>query len=126
MAVTGRPLRWLISLPDASARALRFQVLPQLLGIHVVGALVDVDEFGKRTSLRNRFRGGNECVRDGDDDIAGLTPAAISAKRRASVPLFTATACFGFAEGGKGLLEILDHRAADEARGAQRLLKHRR
>ena len=56
----------------------------------------------------------------------GFTPAAISAKRRASVPLLTATARFGVAERGKLFFKLLHHRAADEASGADYLLKNRR
>ena len=54
----------------------------------------------------------------------GFTPLAIRAKRRASVPLLTATECCGFAEGRECLLEFFDHRAADEAGGPQGFVKN--
>ena len=49
-----------------------------------------------------------------------MTPAAISAKRSASVPLLTRDAMLRLAEFGELLLKAFHHRAADEAGGAQR------
>ena len=46
-----------------------------------------------RSGLGNRFGGRDEGMRNRHHDIAGLNPAAISANRRASVPLLTPTAC---------------------------------
>ena len=38
--------------------------------IHVVGALVDVDEIGPRAGLGDRLGGRDERIRDRDDDVA--------------------------------------------------------
>ena len=43
---------------------------PPVCGIHVVGALVDIDEFGGRPGLGDGFGGGDERVRDGNDRVA--------------------------------------------------------
>jgi len=67
----------------------RLKVGLQLRRIHVVGSFVDVDEGYLPASLRNGFGGGDEGVRHRDDGVAFAMPAAISAKRRASVPLLT-------------------------------------
>src|SRR2546430_3975970 len=42
----------------------------QLLRIHVVGMLVDVDKFRQRARLRDSFGGRNKCVGNRDHDIA--------------------------------------------------------
>ena len=48
--------------------ALLFQVLPKLLGVHVVSALVDVHEIRDSAGLGDGFGGGDEGVRDGNGD----------------------------------------------------------
>ena len=64
---------------------LRFQILAQLLGIHVVSARVDIDKVRARSCLRDRFRGGDERMRNGEDDVARLElppPSEQTAARR--------------------------------------------
>ena len=87
-----------MSFPDLIRSALLFQILLEHFDGHVVGALVDVDELRKRAGLRDGFCGGNECVRHCEDNITGLTPQVIRAKRKASVPLLTAIEWLGVAE----------------------------
>ncbi len=85
MPPTRRPLRRLISFPAGIGRALLLQIFAQPLRVHVVGALVDVHKFRMRAGLRNGFGGGDEGVRHGDDDVAGLharAPSGRSAARR--------------------------------------------
>ena len=84
-AVTGRPLRRLISLPASSTVHCFFRYSREFCGIHVVRLLIDVDELRQRAGLRNRFRGGDESVRHGDHNVAGLhsgRPSGRSAERR--------------------------------------------
>src|SRR5260370_849254 len=47
------------------------QVFAKLVRIHGVGLFVNVDEYNLRPNLRNRFGGGNEGVRNGDNDVVG-------------------------------------------------------
>ena len=70
--MTGRLLRLLTSLPVARLDALLLEVLAQFLRIHVVGALVDVDELRQRAGLRNRFRRRDKGIRNSDGHIPWL------------------------------------------------------
>src|SRR5216683_3769189 len=95
--------------------ALSFQIPPQHGGIHVVRALVNVDEFRQSSRLRNRFCRGNKGVRYGDDDIAG--PHTTRQESEAEC-IRTAADCdrmFGATESSECFLKFLHHRAADKS-----------
>ena len=99
--------------------AFTFQVSPQLLRIHGVGALVDVHEIRPRAGLRDGFRGGDESVRHGHDRIARLhaggnqsKPQGIGAASHADALLRPAKLC-------KVPFEVFHHPSADESSSLQ-------
>src|SRR6266849_4367623 len=105
-------------------RAMVLQKVAQLLGIHVVGPLIDIDELGERTSLRNRFRRGDKSIRHRNDRTtfadarchqgkAQRVRAAVHADRK---PRLT--------ESRKRSLEFFDHWPADEHCRSQHSLKN--
>ena len=87
------------ALDQLAARAVELtallQVFAQLLRIHGVGARVNIHKVDQRTGLRDCFGRGNKGERDRHRQYRhGYTPAAINAKRNASVPLLTPTQYF--------------------------------
>ena len=88
-------------------------------GRHVAGALVDIDELRCRACLADRLYGRDEGMCHGDDGIAEAHARGHQREphRIGAVPDPNAIA--GAAVLGELLLEGLDFRAADEARGAQ-------
>ena len=79
MAVTARPLRLLMSRPSFCS-APGFEIGAQLDGIHVVGALVDIDELGERSRLRDGFGSRDEGMGNGYRHVARLTLRRRSAR----------------------------------------------
>src|SRR5580692_6295376 len=104
--------------------AILFQVLAQFQRVHVVGALVDVDEFGKSSSLRDSFRGGNEGVRHGYDNVAGLHPAGHNGETQRIGTAADGNAMACAAECRKCLFEIFDHRTTNESGSVQNLVEN--
>src|ERR1700732_1026009 len=99
-------------------------MLAESFGIHVVGALVDVDELRQRSRLRDSLGRGDEGVWDCYHDVALCHS---SCHQRKTEGVRTAVDCycvFGVAERGKPFFKILHHRAANEASGANYLLKN--
>ena len=105
-------------------RALRFQILCEFCGIHVVSLLVDVDELGQRSGLRNRFGSGDERVRHGDHNVAGLYSGGHQREPQSVGSAADGDRIAGLAESGECFLEILHHRSADESGGPQGFVKH--
>ena len=83
--------------------------------VHVVRPGVDVRKDHPRARLRDGFGRGDEAVGRHDDFVAGADAQGFSAIKRASVPLPTPMQCWTPQKSGKGLLEVLDVRAADES-----------
>ena len=75
---------------------------------------------GLRARLGDGLGGRDERVRHGDDVSPGCTPAAISAKRSASVPLATPTACRTSQKSANSRSKLVHQRAADESGRPQR------
>ena len=104
---------------------MRFQVLPKLLGIHVISAFVDIHEIGPRPGLGDRLRRGDERVRDRDGD--GPFPEARRHQRESHRVRAAghAHAMLRAAESCKLPLEAFDHGAAHKSAGPQGLRKNR-
>src|ERR1700674_5517567 len=105
--------------------ALRVQILMEFFGIHVVGALVDVDELWHRSCLGYGFGRRDEGVRHRYYYIARLHTGR---HQRETESVCAAADCyrtFCVAEGGKLFFEVLDHWATYKAAGTNRLLKDR-
>src|ERR1700683_1399567 len=100
-------------------RAFLFQVLLKSCGIHVVRQLIDVYELGQCAGLRNRFRGGDEGVRHGDHNVAGLHSAGHEGKAQGVGAAADRDRITRVAEGREDLFKLFDHRTADEAGSAQ-------
>ena len=96
----------------------------QLLRVHGVSFFVDVDEVGTRTGLADGFGGGDEGVGNGDDHVAGLHAGGDQSEAHGIRAAGHANAVFRVAKGGEFIFEIFDHRAADEAGGADNLLEY--
>src|ERR1017187_8068775 len=103
---------------------LRLQILPQFVGIDVVGSLIDIDELRKRPCLRNRLGGCNKRVRNGYDHIARLYATRHNGEAQSIGPATDSDGKVGFTEARERLFKSLHHRATDEARGAECLLEN--
>src|ERR1035437_5024219 len=82
---------------------------------HIVGLLVDIDEFGKCAGLRDGFRCGNKRVRDGQHHVPGSYSTGHDGKAqgiRADAHGYR-MACA--TEGSKSPLEVFHYWAANEA-----------
>ena len=127
MAVTGRFAAAADQFARGVPRALVLEILPQFLRIHVVGVFVDVDELRQRARLRNRFGGRDEGVRHGDDHVAWLHACRHQGEAQSIGAAADGDGMFGVAELWRNAFsKFFDHGAADEAGGAERLLKHLR
>ena len=73
--------------------AVGFEMLSQRHPIHAVSAFINLDEVWQSSSVGDRLCRRDKRVWNCQYDIAGLTPAAISASLSASVPLLTPTQC---------------------------------
>src|ERR1700680_782730 len=106
------------------ARALMLEKLPQLLRIHVVGTLIDIDEFRARSCLRNRFRRGDEGIRHCNYRIALSDAGCDQGKtQRVGTAVHTDRKTRATKKCER-LLEFFNHWATDEASAAQRLLEN--
>src|SRR5271165_2541174 len=88
--------------------ALRLQKFVELFRIHVVGALVDIDELRKRTGLRNGFGCGDEGVRHGEYTFALSDPGGNKREPQRVRPTADANTMAYVAEFRKGPLKIFD------------------
>ena len=104
--------------------ALFLQILLEFCRIHVVGLLIDVHELGQCAGLRNRFRGGDEGVRHGDHNVAGLHSAGHEGEAQSVGAAADRDRIAGVAEGGECFLKFFHHRAADESGGPQGLAEN--
>ena len=124
MAVTGRPVRFEVSRLLIGLRSHRgFEKELKLFRIHRGSALLDVDELRMSADLGNGLGGGDEGVRDCDDGIpfcdAGCRECESERVRTAT----HADAEASVAKCGELALQALDHRAANETSGLERLLE---
>jgi hypothetical protein len=101
--------------------AFPLEIVLELGRIHVVGALVDVDEGDVRAGLGNGFGGGNEGMRDGDDGVALLDPRSHQGKAHGIRAAGETDAMGRVAILGKFAFELFHQGAADEARGTKNL-----
>src|ERR1700730_6842737 len=100
-------------------------MLAESFGIHVVGALIDVDELRQRSRLRDSFGRGDEGVWHCYHDVAFCHSGCHQSETESVRTAVDCDRTFGVAERGKLFFKILHHRAANEARGANYLLKNR-
>ena len=120
MAFTGLPSFRFDQLAGLAVHeAFALQVLRQLARVHVVRALVDIDEIGARAGLGDGLRRGDEGVRDGHHHVAGADARRHQREAQRVRAAAHAHALLRFAEGGEVALEALHHGAADEARRIQ-------
>ncbi len=77
-----------------------------------------------RAGLADGFGGGDEGVRNGDDDVARFHARGGQSEADRVRAAGDANAVFGVAIGGEFIFEIFDHRAADEAGGADNFLEY--
>ena len=73
--------------------------------------------------MRNRFGGGDESVRHGDDNIAWLYTARHYGEAQRIGAAADGDGMSGAAESGEGFLEFFHHWAADESGGVQSLVE---
>src|SRR5208282_4704869 len=106
------------------SRAFLFEILPQLFGVHVVGALVDVHEFRQGTRLRNRLGCCDKRVRDCHRHIARTDTGRHQGKAQRVGAAVDCGRVPCFAEGGERLLEVHYHRSSDEAGTTKDLLEY--
>ncbi len=98
---------------------MHLEVLAELLRIHVVRALVDVDEIGTATRLRDRFGGRDECIRNRDHRVARLDSSGDQSKPKRIGTVGYAHAVFSIAKRREIALKLLHHRTADKASGTE-------
>ena len=94
--------------------ALGLQVDSQLLGIHRVGARIDIDEIRPRADLRDRFRRRDEGERHRHDGVSGLDARRDQGEAQRVRAAGDSNAHLRLAELRKVALEFLHHGAADE------------
>jgi hypothetical protein len=99
------------------------QITKERFGIHVVGSFVDIHELRQRSGLRDRFRSGNEGVRDGYHNIARLHAGSNESEPERIGSIRSPYAVIGFAEFGKCLLKSLDKWSSNETRRSDDGLK---
>src|SRR5215467_12948467 len=87
--------------------ALFLEVFSQLLWIHSVCALVDVDEFGHCACLRNGFGSCDEGVRNGNNDITFTNACGYQPEAERVCSTVHRNRVLGIAESGEGILEVL-------------------
>src|SRR5271165_1034906 len=123
-----RRYRPVAALADQSAvaryGALRLEVLAELLRIHVVGPLSDVDKLGSGTGLRNRFSRCDKRVGYRHYYIALPDASGHQGKPYRVCAAADADGMLRCAERGERLLEVLDDWATNEARRPEGLLEN--
>ena len=112
--------------PGRIPRAALLQILLQPLDRHVVGVLVDVDEFRNRACLGNRLGGGDEGVRHSYDHVTGLDAAGHDREAKRVRSAVKGDRVLRVAKRGECLLELLHHRAADKSGGEESPAKYSR
>ena len=100
-----------------------FQIMAELLGIHVVGLRIHVHKGGNGAALGNGFGGGDKGVGYRDHHLIGLDPGSHQGKAQGVRAAADADAVSGIAESGEIVFEFLHHGPADEAARADGGLK---
>src|SRR5579872_285539 len=98
--------------------ALGLHVPAQNRGIHRIGPGIDIHEVRKRPGLRNRLRGGDECVGNGYHDVSRLDSGARERKAQGVRAAADSNAVFGVAKLGEITFESLDSGPANECSGS--------
>src|SRR5271157_211141 len=99
--------------------ALRLQVLAEFFRVHIVGALIYVDELRLCTSLGNSFGGSDESVWHGEYAIARADPCGHKGETRRICPAAHTDAIVHLAELRKRVFKILYRLASYEGSGVQ-------
>ena len=119
MAFTGSPnLRSTKSPETPSSAPIVLEVLRELARIHIVGPFIDIDEHRTGAGLGDRLRGGDEGIRDRDDNRTGANAGRDQRETEGVRAATHSDAMLRGAVGGEVALELLNHRAADEACGS--------
>src|SRR5215813_1530001 len=95
--------------------ALRFEILTQLRRIHCIILLVDIDEVRTCSRLRNCLGGGDECIRNRDDNVTGPYTRSDEGKPQCVCTTGHSYTKTRLTELCKILLKSLNHGAADES-----------
>src|SRR5208282_3676281 len=85
---------------------------------------VDVNELGDRAGLGDGFGRRDECVGNGDDDVARANAGSHQGKAQSIGAAVYGHRMFRVTELGERLFEIFNRGATDEACAAQYLLEN--
>ena len=97
------------------ARAFVLQIFVQGLGIHVVGAFVNIDKLRDSPGLRYCLRGRNECVGDGDDASVRAHSCRHECKPQSVGSAAHPNAMWNVAKAGEVAFEPVDHWSTNES-----------
>ncbi len=104
--------------------AFPLEIFLKLGRVHAIGPLIDVHKIRPCTRLADGFCGRNERVGHRDNNIARLDARCQQGKQNGVGPAGDSEAVRSIRKARKIALESLNHWAADEACGSQRVLKN--
>src|SRR5579872_963633 len=105
--------------------ALLLKIVLKFHGIHVVSAIIDVNELGKRPSLGNCFSRCDEGVWNGNDHVASLDARCRQRETQCVSSIANANGMTNITETSKRFFKLFNNGTTNETGGAQCALKHR-